>query len=236
MGGTVPVSVVLAYLHNGKVHGGFMRSVINLLIFDEAHGRHIYTGGHLGLPSGPNLSAPRCQVVRSFLETEGEWLWFVDSDMTFEPDILERLVEVADPDTAPIVGGLCFGQIVDHGVVLYYPTMFMIDDEGQGWRVDEYPPDTVFDVHATGTACLLIHRRVLEAMAAKFPEPLPWFAEEVSEWGGLQSEDVTFCRRARSLGFPVKVHTGVKTGHLKMYEITEEMHRASYEAWLAAHG
>ena len=227
------MSVVLAYLHNGKVHGGFMRSVINLLIYDEAHGRHIYEGGHLGLPSGPNLAAPRCEIVRSFLDTGADWLWMVDSDMTFEPDTLNRLLGAAHPKTAPIMGGLCFGQIVDHGVLMYYPTMFMIDEQGQGWRLDEYPPDTVVDIHATGTAMLLIHRSVLEEMRRKYPEPLPWFAEEVSEWGGLQSEDVTFCRRARNLGFPVKVHTGVKTGHLKMYEITEETHRAHYQAWLA---
>lgn len=230
------MSVVLSYLHNGKVHGGFMRSVINLLIYDESHGRHILEGGHLGLPAGPNLSAPRCEIVRSFLDTAADWLWMVDSDMTFEPDTLERLVTVADPDVSPIVGGLCFGQIVDHGELVYYPTMFMIDEHGQGWRLDEYPPDSLIDIHATGTACLLIHRTVLEEMHRKYPEPLPWFAEEVSEWGGLQSEDVTFCRRARALGFPVKVHTGIKTGHLKMYEITEQTHRAHYEAWVASGG
>ena len=225
------MSVVLSYLHNGKVYGGFMRSVVNPLVFDEAKGRHIFSGGHLGLPSGPNVSAPRCQIVRSFLETDVEWLWMVDSDMTFEPDILERLLEVADPVEAPVVGGLCFGQTVEEGKVVYYPTLFMIDDDGQGWRLDEYPPDTVVDVHATGTACLLIHRSVLVEMGRKFPEPLPWFQEEVSEWGGLQSEDITFCRRARSLGFPVKVHTGVKLGHLKLYEISEQTHKDWYRTW-----
>jgi hypothetical protein len=35
------------------------------------------------------------------------------------------------------------------------------------------------------------------------------------------SEDITFCLRAQACGFPIYVHTGIKTGHLKQFEVDE---------------
>jgi GT2 family glycosyltransferase len=226
-------SVALGYLHPGLVHGEFLRSIIKLLVYDVGHEQRIVgDGGFVAIPAGPNLSAPRCRMVRSFLKSGIEWLWMVDTDMTFPPDTLDRLMAVADKNISPIVGGLCFALTYEEGERVIYPTMFLLDDDGSGWRILEYPPDSLIDIHATGTACLLIHRTVLEKMEGTYPEPLPWFAEQISPAGGLQSEDVTFCLRARECGFPVKVHTGVKLGHLKQYEVTEDVYRGV--SWPAA--
>ena len=222
------MSVVLGFLHPGNVSADFMRSVVNLLIFDMGHDQLITDkGGWLPLPAGPNLSAPRCKLVRSFLESGIEWLWMLDSDMTFPPQTLNRLMDSASSER-PIVGGLCFGRTNEDGLV-YFPTLFDFDETGQAYRYQTYPADTLIEVGATGTACLLIHRDVLVKMGENFPEPLPWFQEEVNSFGGLNGEDVTFCLRARSLGFPIYVDTGVKLGHVKGFEINEQVYEEWYE-------
>ena len=60
--------------------------------------------------AGPNLSAPRNELVTRFLEHPAapEWFFSLDTDMSFAPDLLERLLDVADEDERPIVGAVCF--------------------------------------------------------------------------------------------------------------------------------
>ena len=74
------------------------------------------------------------------------------------------------------------------------------------------------EVDATGAACLLMHRTILEAMAAGYPGVSPWFffsTHGVTEYG----EDFGFCIRVHLLGGKVMVHTGVEVGHVKKHII-----------------
>jgi hypothetical protein len=86
----------------------------------------------------------------------------------------------------------------------------------------------MFQVAATGAACLLMHRTVLEkvrdAEHAKGNHAYEWFME--STFNGFPcGEDVTFCHRVNALGIPVFVDTGVPLGHVKTYTLTETMYR-----------
>lgn len=221
--------VVVAYLSPGQVTHEFHECLLNLVVWDAIAGpsRISNGGGRLAIRASANLAGPRNEAVKIFLErSDAAWFWFLDTDMTFEPDILERLLMVADPVKAPIVGGLCFS--IDHGVIS--PTLFdfaEIDGKPEVVRYDAYPIDSVMPVAATGTACLLIHRSVFDRMAAEppstpgFSAAYPWFQER--EFGPkVVSEDITFCWRAGLLGFPVVVNTGAKLGHEKTILLTED--------------
>jgi hypothetical protein len=135
---------------------------------------------------------------------------------------IQTLLSVADPVERPIVGGLAFGMAGDD----MYPTIYMgyTDEDGKftTLRVRDYPRDTMVRCVATGAAFLLIHRSVLEAMRAReFDRAFPFFMESSGN-GKPVGEDITFCIRAGSLGFPVYVHTGVRIGHHKSALLTEE--------------
>lgn len=224
-------TVAVAYIHPASVSADFMGSLMQLVAWDTLRGpgRILYGGSFISMASGPNLSSGRNKIVEGFLNGKADWLWMVDSDMTFEPDTLERLLEAADKDERPIVGGLCHGKkMLPSGDSEYFPTLYYFakDDEGNitgdSWRLQEYPLDEMLQVDATGAACLLIHRSVLEEMARRTdvcPLPHRWFQETVMKnkpW----SEDITFCVRAQLCGFPVYVHTGVEMGHIKAEKIT----------------
>lgn len=214
--------MIVAWLSPGTVSHDFCRSLANIV---KADPRIV---GQIPFRSGPNLSSSRNQVARTFLEYDADWLWMIDSDMTFDVDLLDKLLEVADLEEAPIVGGLCIGQRYTKDRVEYFTTMFTFDEDGEAWRMDEYPSDAVVDIDATGTGCLLVHRSVFEEIRRNYDDPLVWFAEEINDKGGLHSEDITFCLRARACGFPVKVNTAAKVGHVKSQLINE----AVYLAWL----
>lgn len=209
--------VAVAYLHPGQVAGEFCRSLTNLVL--------AYPGlitGHMAVAAGANISRARNEVVEAFLDSTCEWLWMVDSDMTFEIEALEGLLAVADPDERPVVGGLCFAaHRVESGYRLA-PTIYDIRPDGLA-RFDSYPENTALRVGATGAAMLVVHRTVFE----RFPEsnePLRWFRESIVD-GRLRGEDITFCAQLRDLDIPIYVHTGVKTGHVKTTVLDEELYR-----------
>lgn len=213
--------VVVAYCHPGMVHAGFHESLLDLLVYDVAFNRRIVNGGgRLGVQASANLAAPRNNVVKNFLvNSEADWLWFLDSDMTFAPDTLEKLLEFANPEPtaeryAPIVGGLCFS--IDEGQI--FPTLYGLvgtEDDPKVVRYHEWPPDSMMQIAATGTACLLMHRSALLTIAKKgFNPTFPWF-QETEHRGKPVGEDITFCWRAGLCEIPVYVNTAVHVGHIK---------------------
>ena len=204
-------SVLVAYCHPGTVSGPFHESLLNTV---TSHPELIV--GHIGITSGPRIASARNKMVEAFLthDREPEWLWMLDTDMVFPADTLPRLLDVADT-LHPIVGGLCFGGRTDD----IFPTLYRLVDpaENEGRPIEtiyNFPDDALVKVDATGAACLLIHRRVLENIYRSFPGPHHWFSESV--YNGMEfGEDWTFCLRAQQMGHPIHVHTGIPIGHVK---------------------
>jgi GT2 family glycosyltransferase len=219
-------SVIVAYLHpSDHVGARFHRSLVDLLVRDSFAARRV-VAGTLDMASGANITTARNSVVRDFLATDAAWLWLIDADMDFAPDTLDRLLRSADPVTRPIVGGLCFRVTQEHDNVLTLtPTLYGTNDDTPPRTVvyHDYPRDAVVAVAATGAACLLVHRSVLEAMesSGRWRKPWTWFAETLyPDYDDVISEDITFCLRAGSLGFPVHVDTSIEIGHQKSFVAT----------------
>jgi GT2 family glycosyltransferase len=210
----------------------FMDSFLPTLASDLGGENRIWRGGYcFQRCTSAGVVEGRNEVVKNFLDGDAEWLWFVDADMGWDHDALERLIAVADKDERPIVGGLCFGfgpisDRLDHAQAVIkkpFPTIFDLaetDDDAAFRPRWWYTPGTVVKCSATGAAMLLIHRTVLEQIADKWGAV--WFdrmrhPKAKKLWG----EDTSFCARAGLLGFPVFVHTGVRTSHAKTIYVTE---------------
>jgi hypothetical protein len=171
----------------------------------------------IDLGSGPMVSAARNEMALTFLSRPQQPNWFLmmDADMSAHPDIVQRLLDVADPDESPIVGGLCFiagraGKIE--------PTLKVFDEEKGGLvTLWDYPENAIVSLEATGGACLLVHRSVFVRLLETYGDHAYPFFADTSHGGHPFGEDVTFCIRARQHGFPVKVHTGIEVGHVKPY-------------------
>lgn len=232
---TAAGKVTVAYLTPREMSAAFHDSLLNLWHHDLNHnGRLFNGGGRIHLFAGANLSSKRNQAVQQFLdETNAEWLWFIDADMTFEPDTLDRLLARGEEGIG-VVGGLCFGHTDD----LVWPTLYQLMPDPGGSdrkvmaRATDYPDGELVKVDATGAACLLLHRNVLTAMRAAaeegregFHPAFPWF-QETALHGTPCGEDITFCLRAGYLGFPIVVDTGIHIGHEKTRYLTHDMFRA----------
>lgn len=239
------MKVVVGFIHPAaSLAPQFRRSLTMVLMRDAATTRRVI--GELDKESSANIASARCEIVRDFLNhpAKPDWLWMVDTDMTFGDRILERLLQTADPKLAPIVGGLCFGvrpvQFPDGErfneclatALELFPTIYTLAETGQMMHWSVYPRDSVVSVHSTGAACLLIHRSVLnDKRWLEDGHPQPWFRESVLN-GKVCSEDHFFCLRAGKFGYPVHLDTAAKTGHVKSFIADED----AYLAQMAARG
>lgn len=228
-------TVLVAYVHPGtEVQHSFATCLMALANYDAAHHQRLFAaGGPLQMRAGTGaLVQARNSVMRTWLdEHDDEWLWMVDSDMGFAADVVDRLVEAADPQERPVVGGLCFAlkQGAPDGMGGFethpYPTIFDWTEGPNGqvgfWARRDYPRDTLMQVAGTGAACLLVHRSAAEKVRAECGDA--WFEPVRYQDGSgrIVSEDLSFCYRLNKVGSGVFVHTGVRTSHAKQVWLSE---------------
>jgi glycosyltransferase involved in cell wall biosynthesis len=217
------VSVALAYVHDKETAHSFQVSIEDLVFYDLAHDQHLYgvKNPHRMRYGAGGLVAARNHVAQQVMDGDYEWLLWIDTDMGFEPDSLDRLMAVADPKTRPIVGGLCFAMnetgVDGYGGYHTVPRVTIYDwveertPRGFVSRV-WYEPNALTACDATGGAFVLIHRSVLEKIHAEYG---PAWYDQAKGDEGLVAEDLSFCMRAKALGFPIFVHSGVRTTHMK---------------------
>jgi len=227
-------AVTIAYIHPNEIAHSFHQSLLAMIGYDLSHNGYVAEGGWLaarcygadGIPGARNL------VVQQFLdEKDADWLFWIDTDMGFAEDTIDKLMAIADPIKAPIVGGLCFAQKhqKDDGFGGWKseiaPTIFEWVNRGEETGFlsrRDYPINALIRVAGTGSACVLVHRSVFEKMAEAY-EPGCWYERVVNPTAGnkLMGEDLSFCLRAGALNIPVFVHTGIRTTHFKPVWLAE---------------
>lgn len=170
----------------------------------------------------------RNEIIR---QLERDWLFFMDSDQTFPPEALNRLMSW----DLPIVSGVYFkspGQPIPHiyryvyqdGAHQYISKVKEVGDFLIRYQ-DELSkafPATILPAHredliecdGVGGGCLLVHRRVFEAIKD------PWF--ECAK-GTQAGEDFDFCRKVQTAGFKIYADPGVLCGH-EQKDITGHQH------------
>lgn len=220
--------LTVATVYPNEVPVSYMDSWTNFLMFDimnlgflagdNNHGRITVRYGTDG------LVAARNEVVRQFLDTPNDFLLWVDADMGFDPMSVYTLLEIAVQGNLPIVGGLCFASReyaydnLNGYRTIATPTIFQPDiiDGHESYSAGHmYPVNSLVRCSATGSAFILIHRRVFEAIGSGWYDRLP------NHDGSLRGEDVSFCLRAENAGFPIHVFTGAKTSHFKHQWVSE---------------
>lgn len=204
-------SVALAYCHGENVRPAFMRSVVNAIATDRGRNlRGFITSEGLYVPRGRN------EIVSQFLKfSECEWLWFLDTDVAFPPDTLNRLL-AAGSDERKILAAP-YWSIGEDGP---YCTWMGIDD-GALLPYREIPEKGVLKLDACGMGCTLIYRDVFVDVAKNQDEgdPWTWFGHDLLETErGLTrlGEDISFCIRALRVGHATWGVCDISVDHLKL--------------------
>ena len=209
----------------GTVNGAFAYRLIQL-----AQARSARLGPFVRVKGSGLLSKQRNRVVKQFLDgTKSDWLLLIDSDEQLSVEAFDKLLETAHDKERPVVAGLVFAGFGIEGAPYPKPVPAIFQDAPEGFLpLYKYDKNSVFEIDAAGTGCLLIHRSVLEKMretADKNQGPdWCWFWDGPVD-GNWIGEDLLFCRRIRALGFPIYVNTGAVLPHQKSYWLDERHHQ-----------
>lgn len=206
----------IGIVHSYEVEALFMRSLLDSL--EAIPGSQVIM--EQGWTSG--VDRARNDVVRAFLETEAQYLIFIDTDQAFSTGDVNRLVDLADPVDFPIVGGLYF-QWSKHAGLL--PLMFREGEHGEMERITEWERGEILRVDGIPTGFKIVHRNVYESIwSANFDDRKPWykFTQDNPPVGRFIGEDLYFCRKAKECGYQIVVETGASVGHIKRQVLGEK--------------
>jgi hypothetical protein len=153
----------------------------------------------------------RNQIVK---DLRGDWLFMVDADNAFEPDLLCRLLNVsAKYDLDVVTGAYCFKSPP------HYPVLYIRNPESERHEIiAEWDRSCeVFRIDSAGAGCLLIRRRVFDRIAKEL-------RENPFDRIGRKGEDHSFFERLRRLDIPVWCAWKVEIQHLALLGLKPSTH------------
>lgn len=135
-----------------------------------------------------------CEMV---LETEDVmYLWFMDDDHAFPPNMLTKLLAHNEALVSPI----CLTRVYPFAPVQYVEKIG--ENQYLPIKFSEADAKGLVKLEAGGAAGMLIRRDVIEKI-----EP-PWF--EYTD----RSEDIIFCEKAKEAGFTLYADLDCRLGHI----------------------
>ena len=194
--------VMIAVPMQGQVCADFFESVLGL-----------QTNGNTKICTTVNslVYDGRNKLALEAIKEGFDYILWVDSDMTFPPDALLRLLEDAQSNGAEYVSGLCFSRKLPTVPVICKKLTW--EKRGESGVVHDqdiyldYPKDALFEVDASGAAFCLVKVSLIREVAEHFRmspfHPLPFMGE-----------DYSFCWRAKQLGKKLYCDSRVKIGHV----------------------
>lgn len=225
--------VALGYPAGGSVTMAFHESVLRLQLYELAKPQPLLW--HRLPQQGLYVGLNRNRIAQKFWkETAADWLLQIDTDVDFQPTIVETLVELAGRDKKVIAASVPLGvpypscgweKTSDPGI---FRCMRSEEILAEGTKAD-----------AAATAIFMVHRDVLDAIADAMGQC--WFLSKLvprleiptsaAAWGEAGpardrefveiQEDLAFCLRAGEVGFDVWV---AKVPGLKHYKTLPMSH------------
>jgi len=181
------------------------------------HGIDIQIGSICGCSV---VSRARNLLAKDMLESQCDYLLFIDADINFEPEHIFRLMAWGGDPKKGIVAGV--GRT--RGTPKTFFATLDYDDNGQ------LTMDSMGLVRAkrVGTGFMLVRREVFTQMTEAHPELIykdarvdgmvPCLFDFMLTDEGYVGEDYLFCDRTRELGFEVWIDPTIKLGHMGVQE------------------
>ena len=171
-------------------------------------------------PSRCSIDRFRNMAVETALNTESDYLLFIDDDVLLPMGSLPKLLD-AD-------GDIVAGHVLVRGYPFKPMAFISVDknDPHKGLRhpadLSEFGDQEIIDVDAIGTSYALIKTSLLKKI------PKPHFVTGISS-----TEDIYFCIRARQVdpNCSIKVHRGVECAHILWPELIQPSNREAYSTY-----
>lgn len=162
----------------------------------------------------------RNKLATLAVQMEADYILWLDSDMVFDADTLERMMAVLDDhEEIDILSGLYFRRGKPFTPVLF--SKLEANDEGSvDFEELKVVPEELFEIAGCGFGCVLMRTDCLLDIAAKEKGGI-WFTP-INNAG----EDCAFCLRARREGYRIFCDPSIALGHMAYTPVTKEFYNA----------
>ncbi len=178
------------------------------------HNQELFAEGtsyiHYDRASISDHAPARNQLVQRFL---GDWLIQMDTDHAFDPDIVARLVRLADTYRVDVLSAVYQMKTAPHVPVLFQ----WVGDTPGLQPMAVWPKDAkVLQIGSAGGGCLFVRRSVFDKLAVAYPG-----------YGAFDkthpfSEDHSFFLRCKEQNIPCYAAMHVHSHHLRVVTVTED--------------
>ena len=149
-----------------------------------------------------------------------DWVFWLDSDMVFSPDILAKMLKEAEEKNLDFLSGLYFRRVQPYTPVAF--DHLEVNEDGDcEWSNIEKIPDDLFEVSGCGFGCVLIKASVLNDVREKYADMFMPIAH--------MGEDLSFCWRARQCGYRIWMDPDIELGHVG-YSVINRKFYESYQS------
>lgn len=160
----------------------------------------------------------RNNLAKHALSMKADFVLWLDSDMMFEPDTLERMMAKMEERDLDILSGIYYRRRHPFSPVLLKKLSIDENYFANYENYNSYPEDDIFEVEGIGFGCVLMRSDVLFDVAAQYKD---WFSPL-----GRVGEDLSFCWRARQCGYKIFADPEIQLGHCGSQIITKGFYEA----------
>jgi GT2 family glycosyltransferase len=158
----------------------------------------------------------RNKLGKTAIEMGADYVLWLDSDMTFPADTLERMLNTMQEKNLDILTGVYYRRRPPYTPVLFNQLEII---EGVCHNTEfNFIPDDLFEVGGCGFGCVLMKSDVLFSMMAKHHDLFSPFDRV--------GEDVAFCLRARECGYKIWADPSIDLGHCSYSVVNKQFYQA----------
>ena len=159
---------------------------------------------------GTLIDDARNRIVQQFLMTDADWLMMFDTDVEFNIDTIDRLLDMHKKMNTKAGSGWYYIRAHQSKVPTIF--FFMEDDSmSRSIKIDENTPEH-FLADAGPSGAMLIHREVFEAMR----ENNERYFKLTQKEHYTETEDIHFCRLLKKYGYKFSV---CRDAHFQHYKV-----------------
>lgn len=162
----------------------------------------------------------RNMLAREALETEADRILWLDSDMQFTSDLMERLVEDMDSGL-DFVSALYFKRRMPTEPCIYKTVEAGTTGKSCVEVYHDYPRDTLFPIAGSGFGAVMCSTDLIADIAKEYGPPF----DPVYRLG----EDLAFCLRAKRLGYTLYCDSRIKANHIGQIAYGEQHYKRPEE-------
>ena len=163
---------------------------------------------------GSLIYTSRNELAAKAVRIGADYVFWLDSDMVFSPETLGYMINVLEKENIDILSGLYFRRQPPFSPVVF--KKLQIDEEGCHWENYDDVPSSLFECEGIGFGCVLMRTEVFITLFNKYGAPFTPIA-------GV-GEDLSFCWRAREMGYKIHVDPNILLGHVGYQLVTKQFY------------